>query len=94
MVLTIPFAAILLHRAAASPEGFESAARLLDSWWVGLFLIALVWSLMHHLLAGVRHLGLDIGFGLDRPVARFTAGIVLIAAVAASLLLLVLGVIV
>lgn len=93
MVLTIPFAAILLHQAASGQEGFESAAARLGSWWVGLFLIGLVWSLMHHLLAGVRHLILDIGVGLERPVARRTAGFVLVAALAASLLLLALGVI-
>ncbi|MFD2111752.1 succinate dehydrogenase, cytochrome b556 subunit [Thiorhodococcus fuscus] len=93
MVLTIPFAAILLHLAASGQQGFESAAGLLDSWWVGLFLVGLVWSLMHHLLAGIRHLVLDIGVGLDRPVARSTAATVLVAGLVSSLLLLVLGVI-
>ncbi|EGV30033.1 succinate dehydrogenase, cytochrome b556 subunit [Thiorhodococcus drewsii AZ1] len=93
MVLAIPFAAILLHLAASGQQGFESAAGLLDSWWVGLFLIGLVWSLMHHLLAGIRHLVLDIGIGLDRPVARRTAKTVLVAGLVLSLLLLVGGLI-
>ena len=40
----------------------------------------LTWSLLHHLAAGIRHLALDLGLGLERPDARQTAWAVLIGA--------------
>jgi succinate dehydrogenase / fumarate reductase cytochrome b subunit len=41
-----------------------------------------VWSLSHHLLAGVRHLLLDIDIGLDRAAARASAWLVNLGALA------------
>ncbi len=91
MVLAIPFAAVLFHQALSGPEGFAATAAALTSWPVRLVLLLLAWSLLHHLLAGLRHLFLDVGVGLDRPIARRTAGLVLIAALVLLILLLALG---
>ncbi|NEX19814.1 succinate dehydrogenase, cytochrome b556 subunit [Thiorhodococcus mannitoliphagus] len=91
MVLSIPVAAILFHQALSGPEGFAATAAFLDSWLIQLPLLLLTWSLLHHLLAGIRHLGLDIGVGLDRPVARKTAWVVLIGAPVLLVVVLALG---
>lgn len=91
MVLTIPLAAILFNRALASPEGFATVVALLDNWLVRLLLLVLTWSLLHHLLAGIRYLLLDLGFGLERPAARQSARGVLVAAAALLLVLIILG---
>jgi succinate dehydrogenase / fumarate reductase, cytochrome b subunit len=92
MVLAIPFIAWLFERALSGPEGFAAASALLDAWLVRLALLLLIWSLLHHLLAGIRHLALDLGLGLERPVARLTARITLIAAVALLIPTILLGV--
>ncbi len=48
-------------------------------WLVGLFAL---WALLHHFLAGLRHLGFDFGLGESRERARSTALVALMAAVA------------
>jgi succinate dehydrogenase / fumarate reductase, cytochrome b subunit len=48
---------------------------------VKLILLVLAWSLLHHLFAGIRYLLLDLGLGLDRPAARRSSWIALIAAI-------------
>ena len=80
MVLTIPIVAILFHQALSSPEGFAATAAVLDTWLTKLVLLGLLWALFHHLVAGIRHLFLDYGVGLDRAQARQTARLTLYAA--------------
>lgn len=80
MVLTIPIVAILFHQALSSPEGFAATSAFLSTWPARLVIVGLLWSLFHHLLAGIRHLFLDYGVGLDRPVARETARLTLYTA--------------
>jgi succinate dehydrogenase / fumarate reductase cytochrome b subunit len=82
MVLAIPAAAILLHLALSGPEGFETVADFLSNWLVRLALLVLVWSLLHHLFAGLRYLLLDLGIGLDRAVARQSAWTAIVSALA------------
>lgn len=91
MVLSIPLAAWMFERALASPEGFAATAAALDSWPVHLVLTLLAWSLLHHLLAGIRFLLLDVHIGLDRPVARRSAWSVLASALVLTLVVVVIG---
>ncbi|MBV5308322.1 succinate dehydrogenase, cytochrome b556 subunit [Chromatium okenii] len=91
MVLALPIAAMLFELALTDTDGFNAAAAWLNSWSITLALLLLLWSLLHHLLAGLRHLLLDLDIGLDRPVARRTAQIVLIAAPTFTVALLAAG---
>ncbi len=91
MVLATPAAAILFAQALSGPAGFAATAAVLGAWPTKLAMLLLAWGLLHHLLAGIRYLALDFGVGLDRPVARKTARVALIAAPALTILLLALG---
>ncbi|PQJ97383.1 succinate dehydrogenase, cytochrome b556 subunit [Chromatium okenii] len=91
MVLALPIVAILLEQALTTPDGFATTAAILNSWPITLALLLLLWSLLHHLLAGLRHLLLDLDIGLDRPVARRSAQMVLIAAPTFTVALLAAG---
>lgn len=91
MVLAIPLAAVLFEQALSGPDGFAATSAVLDAWPVRLVLLLLLWSLLHHLLAGIRHLLMDLDIGLDRLVARRNAWIVLTAALVLPILLLALG---
>jgi succinate dehydrogenase / fumarate reductase, cytochrome b subunit len=86
MVLTIPVAAVQFHQALSGPAGFAASVGFLGQTWVKLALLVLVWGLLHHLLAGVRHLLLDIGYGLNREAARRSAWVTLLASLAAAVL--------
>ncbi|EGV20397.1 succinate dehydrogenase, cytochrome b556 subunit [Thiocapsa marina] len=86
MVLTIPVAAILFHTALSGPDGFAAVASIMGSWPVKIVLLVLAWSLLHHLFAGIRYLFLDLGIGLDRPAARRSSWMALLAAIAVLLI--------
>ena len=92
MVLAIPVGAILFAQAVSGAEGFASTAAFLDHWFVRLALVVLMWSLLHHLFAGIRYLLLDLRVGLDREASRRSAQGVMAAAVAALVLALIAGV--
>jgi succinate dehydrogenase / fumarate reductase cytochrome b subunit len=86
MVLSIPVFAWLFAQALAGPEGFAATAAFLDHPLVRLALLVLVWALLHHLIAGVRYLLIDLDIGVDRPAARRSAWTALAAALALTLL--------
>ena len=86
MVLAIPLFAALFAQALSGSAGFADAAALASSPLGQLALLLLGWSLLHHLLAGMRYLALDLGWGLDRPNARKTAWTTLYSALALTLI--------
>ncbi len=60
-----------------SAEGFAFVQGALQG---GLGLLigwALLWAFLHHLLAGLRHLGFDLGWGESRLAARRSAWLTL-----------------
>jgi len=85
MVLAVPAFAWLFALALGSAAGFETASAFLAHPLVRLTLLVLAWALLHHLLAGVRYLLIDLGLGVDRPSARRSAWTALMAALAVTL---------
>lgn len=71
----------------ADEAEYGRAAELLDGVWVKLFLLMALWSLLHHVLAGVRFLLLDIDVGIEREQARRSALIVNIVAAALAVII-------
>jgi len=76
MFLLIPFIAWEFSRSLESEEGFREVQDCLQSTPVILLSLVLVWSLSHHLLAGVRHLFLDMEIGVEKNSANATAWLV------------------
>lgn len=85
LVLAIPVFGALFSEALSGPSGFASASAVVGSPLGKLALLILAWALLHHLLAGIRYLALDLGLGLDRPTARKSAWVTLYSAVAVTL---------
>lgn len=81
MFLAIPFTAYLLQLSIQDGQGFQQVSLLLDNIFVKLVLILLIWSLLHHLFAGIRYLLIDIDIGVEKTLARAGALAVLIAGV-------------
>ena len=92
LVLALPLAAWLVERALSGPDGFAVAVAVLDTWPSRVLQGVLLWSLLQHLLAGLRHLALDLGWGLERAVARRTAGLTLLTALGLLVGLMLFGV--
>lgn len=78
--LAVPFLLYGLMLSLESPEQFQRVQGWLHGGLGGLLAIMLLWALLHHLLAGLRHLGFDVGLGEGRATARRTAWASLIAA--------------
>jgi succinate dehydrogenase / fumarate reductase cytochrome b subunit len=88
MVLSIPLLVYLLDLSLSSPQGFVEAAALFDNMLVKLILLGFIWGLMHHLLAGIRYLLIDIDIGVEKPLFRQTAWAVIVAAPVLALILM------
>jgi succinate dehydrogenase / fumarate reductase cytochrome b subunit len=89
MFLAVPMVAWQFGLSLESPQGFEEAQRCRDSVLLFAISLLLVWSLSHHLLAGIRHLLLDIELGIDKLAARTSAWLVNIGALLMTALYLV-----
>lgn len=55
-----------LIAAATSPRWFDTVSALYGSWFGRLVLLGFTWTLMHHMLGGVRHLVMDTGRGMGK----------------------------
>ncbi|MET3601224.1 succinate dehydrogenase / fumarate reductase cytochrome b subunit [Martelella mangrovi] len=65
---TVLLAAWLI--ATAMGEGAFDCVNWFFGSWLGLFvLFGYTWSLVHHMLGGLRHFGWDLGYGLEKHFA-------------------------
>jgi len=55
---------LFLLALAAGPVAYESAAAWYGWWPVRIVLVAFTWSLVHHMLGGVRHFIWDMARGM------------------------------
>lgn len=62
-----------LQLSLRDPAGFARVHALFSSGGGRLLLAVLSWALAHHLLAGLRFLAQDLGFGLALRAARLSA---------------------
>ena len=77
LVLATPVFLWFLGRSLQNEQGFHQAASLLRSLPVRLVLWAGSLALWHHMLAGVRHLLLDLKIAIAKAPARRSAYVVM-----------------
>lgn len=65
-----------LLSAAAGPGAYAALLLHFASWYGQLFLLGVVFSVFYHLCNGIRHLGWDLGRGLDLPSTYLTGYLV------------------
>lgn len=78
MFLLLPFTLYLLEQSLTSEISFEHFKGIASHWFAKLVILALVWSYLHHSIAGVRHLLMDTHVALDKDSSRKSAAGVLI----------------
>lgn len=76
----------LLQMSLESPESYEQARTVVQSWIGKLFLIGMSWAFLHHFFAGLRFLLLDIHVGVDLEGARRTSWAVLALSLAGTVI--------
>jgi succinate dehydrogenase / fumarate reductase cytochrome b subunit len=84
LALGVPFAIYLLQASVESPQSYARVNDMFDPWFVKFAAVILIWSLAHHLLAGIRHLLSDIDVGSRLSAARRSAWIVNVSGLAVA----------
>ena len=87
LFLFLPFLLWLFQSSLTSPDSYVRYRAAFAHPLVKLILIGLLWAFMHHLLAGVRFLALDLHYGTDLPSARATSWLVLVTAIVLTAIL-------
>ena len=88
LALMVPVIVYLMDLSLTSELSYERFTSYFSAWWVKLLLIGVAWAFLHHLCAGVRHLFMDMHWGMDKTssknsaVAVFAVSIVLTLAIA------------
>lgn len=85
-VAGIPLLLWFVQRSLASPDGFAAAIAPFTSPFGKLVVLVLAWCYLYHLLAGLRHLALDLHVGIRLAPARATAAVVLVLSVLLALI--------
>jgi succinate dehydrogenase / fumarate reductase cytochrome b subunit len=77
----LPFILYLLEKSLTSELSFEHFKGLVSGVWTKIILLALIWAYLHHFLAGIRHLLMDVHMGLEKNCARKSAAMVLLISI-------------
>ena len=80
LFLSLPFLIYLLDLSLRGPGGFDKALATVQNGWFEAGFTLLVWSLLQHLLSGIRFLLIDIEQGVTLQQARRSAWLVNILA--------------
>lgn len=84
LLVALPPLTLALDQSLRGRSGFEQLLDELRSPQLAPLVFVAVWALTHHLLAGIRHLAMDIGIGFRLRQARATAWISIVAALLAA----------
>jgi succinate dehydrogenase / fumarate reductase cytochrome b subunit len=76
----------LLAESLASEQGFNSVQQWLNTLWVKLLVWSVLAGLLYHLIAGIRHLLMDMDIGETLEGGRMGAKLVVIFSVLAIVL--------
>jgi succinate dehydrogenase / fumarate reductase cytochrome b subunit len=69
MFLLLALAIWLLQLSLVSELSFMRLKDVASQWWAKLIFLALVWALLHHLVAGIRYLLLDLHVGVEKAAS-------------------------
>jgi succinate dehydrogenase cytochrome b subunit len=73
LFLLLPPLLWLFELSLKSEGTFERLRATADHVLVKLVLLAAIWAILHHLLAGIRYLALDLHVGIQKDPARKSA---------------------
>jgi succinate dehydrogenase / fumarate reductase cytochrome b subunit len=85
LFLLIPLLLYLLQLSLETPQTFAAFKSIVSQPLMKLVLIGLVWAYLHHFCAGIRHLALDLHFGVGLEAARATSWVVLAVSIGLAL---------
>lgn len=88
MFVLLPFIVWLFDTSISSEISYESFTSafvagigFVPAWGVKLVVLALIWALLHHLIAGVRHVWMDATHSVSKAQGHNSAVVTLAASV-------------
>ena len=94
MLALLPFVIWLFDNSLSSEISYERFTSAFAAgigwvpWWgVKLAVLALIWAFLHHLIAGVRHLWMDMTHSVSKEQGRSSAVITLVSSVVLTVVL-------
>ncbi len=94
MLALLPFVIWLFDVSVTSDISFErftsaftAGIGVLPGWFIKIVAWALIWSYLHHFIAGVRHLWMDATHSVTRQQGHSSAIVTLVASIALTLVL-------
>lgn len=85
--LLIPFLLWMLDVSSGSIGGFKYIQAVLTNHFARLIMWLILVALWYHLLAGIRHLLMDVGIGENLKSARISGGITIAMTIIVAVLL-------
>ena len=73
MFLLLPLVLYLFDKSLTSEISFGTFKAITGNWFAKLVLLVLLWSFLHHFVAGIRHLFMDMHIGVEKDTGRKTA---------------------
>lgn len=82
--ILLPFVIWMFDASVTSEVSFDgfrtvflAGAWFLPAWFIKLVVLALIWATLHHIVAGLRHVYMDVTHRVDKDFGRRTAVFVL-----------------
>lgn len=83
--------AIWLVAAASGPGAYDAVMAVYGSWFGMLVLFAYTWTLMHHMLGGIRHFIWDTGSMMQKQTSTKMAWATLAGSITLTVLIWIVG---
>jgi succinate dehydrogenase / fumarate reductase cytochrome b subunit len=80
-----------LVAAASGPDYFAFVNAILGSWFGLIVLFCYTWTIIHHMLGGIRHLIWDTGVGMGKPARDTIATATLVGSIILTILVWIVG---
>jgi succinate dehydrogenase / fumarate reductase cytochrome b subunit len=94
MFLLLPFIIWMFDKSLSSEisydvftNAFVAGVGFLPAWFIKLVALGLIWSYLHHFIAGVRHLWMDATHSVSKAQGHSSALVTLVLSTALTLLL-------
>ncbi|MFM2241005.1 MAG: succinate dehydrogenase, cytochrome b556 subunit [Pseudomonadota bacterium] len=94
MFLLLPFIIWLFDTSVSSEysfarfkAAFNIGLGVFPGWFIKLVALGLIWAYLHHLIAGVRHVYMDVNHAVTKEFGRSSAIVTLVLSVGLTLVL-------
>lgn len=86
MLVLVGLLVWLLAKSLSSPQGFAEAQSVIEHPFVRFVVWGFLTAIGYHLLAGIRHIFMDLGFGEEKESGKITAIIAIVGGVILAIL--------